>query len=190
MPTTTPIFGWPIPTLSESADGPAALNALAVAIETTINDSSTTSYTPTWTADGSVQPTNPATKTGWYRTRAKICMFGATITFGASTTGGNGPLRLGIPLPAKAGITQTNINASLYNASPGNYDGQGEIRSGESTVLPRFLIGVIPNDLSVGYWQYEPAGGGGGATVPNHPGGGKSVANGGYIRVNGSYLTA
>jgi hypothetical protein len=186
---TTPVFGWPIPDLANTADGPDGFSDLALAIEGTVNTPSVVAYTPTWTSDGAAQPANPSSRTGFYQIQRKLCYFVAQINFGPSTNGGNGPLRVGIPFPGKTGMVQVANNCTLFvNGAGGNFDGNAEIRGGESTVLARFLISSVLN--TVGYWQSAQSPGSDvNTTIPGSPGGGVySVTNGGFIRVSGTYL--
>lgn len=187
MPTSSPVFGWPIPVHADVADGPGGFSDLALAIEETINNPSVVTYTPSWTADGTIQPVNPSSRVGYYQIQRKICQFYARIGFGASVGGGNGPLRVGLPFPGKTGLTQISVNAWLYVPGNANFYGFGEIRAGEQTVLVQLPLGQ--SNTSMGYWRSEFPGGGITTTLPSSPDGGvRSVTNGGSIIINGSYL--
>ncbi len=186
MPTTTPVFGWPVPVLGDVADGPDGFSDLALAVEATVNNPAVLTYTPSWTADGNIQPVNPATRVGYYQVSKKICYYYARLTFGASVGGGNGPLRIGLPLPGKTGLTQIASTAWLFVPGGGSFQGMGEIRAGEQTVLPQFQVNSANNTM--GYWQSESVGGGIATTLPTTTGTVRSVTNGGFIIVNGTYM--
>ena len=108
---TSPKYGWRLPDLGDVADGPAAFSALAVDAENTIADKTVPTYTPTWTAAGTSQPTNPQSRGGWYRVQNGICDFAAQILFSSSTTGGTGDLDSRIH-DAKQGLL--NLRADVY----------------------------------------------------------------------------
>lgn len=186
MPTPSPVFGWPLPVLADVADGPDAFSDLGLAIEGTINNPNVLTYTPSWTADGTIQPVNPSTRVGYYQMQKKICHVYARIEFGASVGGGNGALRIGLPAPGKTGMIQL-LNCWTFIPGNGHFEGLGEVRAGEQTVLPRFPYS--PGNCTVAYWQSESVGGGIGTTIPAALSGTvRSVTNGAYIVINGSYI--
>lgn len=186
MPTTTPVFAWPVPVLGDVADGPDGFSDLALAIEATVNNANVLSYTPSWTADGSIQPVNPATRTGFYQLRRKLCYFWAQLTFGASSGGGTLPLRIGLPAPARTGMTQM-FQSSIFVPGTGTFPGTGEIRSGEATCLPMFPINS--SSVILGFWQSANASALPSTGVPVSNTGIHNVSNGGSIRVSGVYMT-
>lgn len=185
MPTTTPGHGWPIPTLTESGDGPAAIGALAQAIEDTLDSKSQQSYTPSWASDGTVQPTNPSSRTGLYRVVGAYCDFNAVINFGASTNGGRGILKVGLPVAASASATEQWVIANLLIGNSTRWGGWGHIQATSPTfVRPVFPVSDTGSWLA--NWMSQDITGSAG-----YPGiGSPTVVNGGNVRVNGRYVIA
>jgi hypothetical protein len=183
----TPVYGWRIPDLGSVADGPDGFSDLALDIEGTVNGSNILAYTPSWSSDGGNQPTNPASRSGTYQVRNKVCQFAARLTFGSSTNAGTGILRVGLPLQARAGMLQF---ATCYLYVPNDHPvwfGQSEIRGGENTCIPGFTDRT--NGL-FGYWINGAEGTSAPTGQPRTVNGGYSVTNGGYIQVAGSYFVA
>lgn len=190
MPTPSPIFGWDLPTLGETADAPAAFAALVNDIEATLTAPGITTYLPSWTSDGTIQPVNAATKTGIYRIDRKVCWFQVQMTYGASSGGGQGPIRVGLPATARTGQGVQYVACRLNIPGGLLFNGLAEIRDGENTCLPCFPVGA--SQSNVGYWQSAantstptPDTG-----VPTMTDGQHNVRNGGSFGVSGYFFTA
>jgi hypothetical protein len=185
----TPVYGWRIPDLGSVADGPDGFSDLALDIEGTVNGANILTYTPSWTADGNAQPLNPGERSGVYQVRNKVCQFFAQLTFTSSTGGGAGALRVGLPVPARAGMLQFAPCRLSIPADHPLWMGMAEIRSGENSCIPAFP--VTSTNSIYGYWQSVSAVGQPTSTgVPRTVNGGFNIVNGGSITVAGTYLAA
>lgn len=188
----TPVYKWPIPNLTDVADGPDGFSDLANAIEATLTDTLKSTYTPSWTSSAT-NPANPASRAGWYRVENAICDFVAQLTFGASTSGSYGDLSIGLPVPASAVIprqicgTVILLTAGIVNndrwagyATTGNTD--------QSNCAPWFPVDATRNNF--GRWSNADSSGSTESGVPNVDGAFYNIRNGGYIVVQGRYFTA
>lgn len=192
MALTTP-DGWTTPDLSSPADI-TQITTLAQAVEATINKKSLLSYTPSWTSVGGAQPSNPASRQGFYTVGSDgWCDFYARIMFGASTSGGSGSLMVGLPLPADSTMITQNVQAVLHNpvgarvlwVGTAQVDNYGNYRS----IQPWFPYS--PTDSRQFPWASA------GSPWTNTPipnvgaaAGTYSVQNGGNILVTGRYRVA
>lgn len=186
MPTPSPVFGWPLPTLAETADGPAAFANLAGGIEATLSDTTHLTYLPEWVATGA-QPGNPSIRQGTYVIKNGVCDFVVTIAFGPSTDGGGGDLSVGIPVPALSAIGTQIVHCVLYTPLYGArmWVGAGIIDNPNTRVRPHFPLddshaSMLP--WASGLSQFT------GGTVPSGPNYPYSVQNGGLIAVTGRYI--
>lgn len=182
----TPGHGWPIPDLANVADGPDGFSDLAIAIENTLDSRSQQSYTPAWASLGSVQPANPSARQGLYRVIGPNCYFNTVISFGASTTGGKGALRVSIPVPASTAIAEQWVICTLLTpGSSTRWQGIAQITSAANTWCnPTFCSSSTENQLANWMGSQE-------STVAGYPSiGVATVQNGGHIRINGFYAVA
>lgn len=176
------------PDLAVIARGPQASQQLAEDVETAYQDGSFSSYTPAWTAQGTVQPASPSLLTGRYKVRNGLCDFMIFCGFGASTTGGRDSLRFGLPVAASAVIPWQVSLAKMWVPNTGNFHGCGEIAAGTTEVRPIFpaTTGVVWMD----YWRH--ANSSGTATNQGIPqisaGTGLTIQSGGNIVITGRYL--
>lgn len=167
--TTT--FGWPFPNLSDPANGPAAYQALGQAAENTVKDSTILTYTPSWTSEGSVQPSGPASNIGYYRVDNGICRVAIRLTGGPGTSGGTGNLSLSVPLPPNTTIARQFL--PLYyvigGAGGGIYMGFGSLANYLGTTMLVYLPATAA-DVRLGRWCNATEGNGTGTGIPVVPG--------------------
>lgn len=184
MPTTSPSYGWRLPTLADVADGPAAFLNMATDIEGTINDKALLTYTPSWNSSGAIQPSNPASREGKYSVRNGWCDVSIKLTFGGSTSGGSGNLDLGLPLIPSTAIAEALFHAKLYTPGVGWWNGYAFANSGSTKVYPFFPQSL--NTPLCNPWRSSDASGAIGTGIPTL-GGQYGIASGGDIVVYGRY---
>jgi hypothetical protein len=186
----TPVYGWPIPDLGNVADGPDGFAKMANSIEATVSSKGFLSYTPAWTSGGSLQPSNPISRLGRYRVLNGWCDVIIQIGFGPSTSGGKGQLRLSLPVPAVADLTEQLLFAALWCPGAGlKFLGVGQILTPSFTfVTPLLPIDTTHNNVTP--WMSAQDGTGvPGTGFPEIPGS-ASVQSSGNIYVQGRYLIA
>lgn len=185
-------YGWELPDLGDVADAPAAFLQFANGVSATLAATGSSSYTPTWTTDGSLQPVNPATRSGTYQTFKGATMVNIAFTFGASAGGGNGAMRFGLPLPGRAGLLQF-VPCRIFIPNTGSVFGVAEIRSGENTALPMFPLQATASGFNAIYGYFQNANDSAGnppdTAVPRALDGLYPVRNGSAFNLSGSYLT-
>jgi len=182
-------FGWELPDLSDVADGPDAFLQFADDIAATIKDRGLTSYTPSWTSQGSQQPANPASRFGIYRIDHGLCTFNAKLVFGVTTLVGSGALQVGIPVPA-LNTVQHLVQCMLWTPSASAiWYGPGFIDSATNyqSVQPEFPVQNDRSDML----PWASIGGFLGRQTPYVPSNnGYPVMAGGYITIQGQYFVA
>jgi len=184
MGTTSGGLSLPFPDDGNTAKGPEATRLLGEAVEADYLDSSYSSYTPTWTGvDG--PPSSPTANVGRYRVRNGICDLAITMTFGPSTSGGLGPLRLSLPVPATALVPEQSLPCKLWVPSAGNFGGLASISASATVLVPEFP--AAPWVTHMFGWQSASSGGLVGTGVPQIPGQ-YTVQNGGNFSVTGRYF--
>ena len=114
MATSTPIFGWPIPTGTDPADVPYWMSQGLTAVENSLG-SAWTAYTPTWGASTTNPTIGNGSIAGAYRQLGKTIMFRAQVSFGTTTTFGAGGHTLTAPVTQIAGV-RTMQAGVLVNA--------------------------------------------------------------------------
>lgn len=181
----TPVFGWPIPNLTDVADGPDGFSDLALAIENTLNDRTWLSYTPSWTSMGTVQPSNPGARVGRYKVTRGVCEVRIYLSFTGSSTGGTGQLQLGLPLPAQNLGTYPLMGLMSYARSAAGirYLGFGGCGT-DSKHNPTFPTSTT--DVRMESWRNALEGNAPGNSIPD-VGGDFFIRNGAFISVWGSY---
>lgn len=186
MVATTPSHGWPYPTLTDPADAFAAFQAALLGVEATIDAAGVQAYTPSWTADTSA-PSNLLTNIGRYRLSGGYCTVSVFMTFGASTSGGTGPLHVSLPLPATGLVIEQLLTCKLYLPNGGEFPGVCLVGSGSSVCTPHFPASAT--DVRINSWQSADASAAVGTGRPLISGQ-FSVQNGGNFTMSGRYLTA
>jgi len=92
------------PTGPTGNTGPAASDALAW-----------TTYTPTWTADGTAPAIGNGTLTGRYKTVGKSVLFSIRVLMGTTTTYGSGNWRFGLPVNSQSDVNVVVPVTYLHN---------------------------------------------------------------------------
>jgi hypothetical protein len=191
MMATQADFGWELPDLSDIADGPDAFLQFADDVAGTIKDRAFTSYTPGWFSEGSTQPSNPATRTGFYRVHNGLCHFIVNLHFGAGTNGGTGALSVGLPLPATSVVGYQQIACYLWTPQASAvWLGHGVVDGvhNYTRIRPYFPVSNSRSDTL----QWASSNGFLGLSVPSVPvnPGNSSVQNGGDFHAQGTYFIA
>jgi len=124
MATTTPNFGWTVPTSTDLVkDGATAIETLGDAIDASLGGA-WTSYTPTWTG----QITNPVINNGTidakYKQIGKTVYLRIDIAMGSTTTYGSGDWRLTLPVEAKD-VYAVILNVMALDSGTAWYHGLG-----------------------------------------------------------------
>ena len=182
----TPIYSFPWPEDTDDADGPAALSALATAFEGVLADSTLAGYTPDWLAIGSVQPSGASFRSGWYVVDRGVCTVGVAIIFGSSVNGGRQDLRVGLPVPQRADITEQVITCKTYIPGVASFAGPALITSN----VMNYMRPMFPNtnaESEIGFWRNSDSSGAVSTGFPQI-GGKTSVQPGGNFFATGSYL--
>ena len=120
---------------STGPTGPAASDALAW-----------TTYTPTWTADGTAPAINNGTLTGRYKIIGKSVLFNIRVLMGTTTTYGSGNWQFGLPVDAQSG-TNVVVPATYLHDGVGWYYGiaNNGYLGGTSNITPLYgSTTVIP----------------------------------------------
>jgi hypothetical protein len=183
----TPVYNWRLPDGPVAANGPQAFANLATDIEATLAGVGVSTYTPSWTSDGSQQPANPSSKVGKYRLANGWCDFSIYIGFGASVSGGKGRLALGLPVAASSSLFEQVVRCKLWVPAIGNWDGIGLIPAGSSSVWP--LWTVASNNSTITYWRNNDDNNNPGTGYPQIPGH-WTCESGGNVVVSGRYLVS
>jgi hypothetical protein len=134
MATTTPNFGWSVPTSTDLVkNGASAIETLGDAIDASLGDA-WVSYTPTW-ANLTIGNGVNAFK---YKQLGKTVFVKGTFTFGTTSTMGTAPT---FTLPFTASGTTPNISGimSLTDASAANSYGGYTRPATTTTVEPRYF---------------------------------------------------
>lgn len=184
-------FGWELPDLSDVADGPDAFLQFADDIAATVKDRGLTSYTPSWTSEGSAQPSNTLRREGFYRIDNGICTFNAHLFFGPNTNGGSGNLQIGLPVPANSAISTQHLSAHLWTpAATAVWHGPAFIDFASNWIRARPFFAV--NNTRSDMLGWASTGGFLGLSIPTIPAnpGSYSVMNGGDFSIHGSYFIA
>lgn len=147
MPGTIAPFGWTVPLLGEGADGPDAFSDLGTQIAATLQDTTVQTYTPAWTADG-LQPGALGATQGRYRVNHGMCDFTAYLGFGSSTSGGTGPLHVGLPKASRADIQSQLVSCWLHVGGIAFFHGFGTISASGTTVSPFFPISASASNYA------------------------------------------
>ena len=147
-----------------------------------------TTYTPTWsfgTAPGSI---GNGSLTGSYLLFGTTCFITINLTFGSTTSGGEGPWAFSLP----SGITASSAQAiPLYAETTGGggtlWSGLGVLDNSPPTIIPILpVIGTSSNMLPA---QNTDASGATGHGIPN-TGNNYPFENGSFITITGSFQTA
>jgi len=183
MPTTSSIYGWPLPELSDEPAGPEQLSELGLAIEDTVAGDGVITWTPQWTSSGSPKPANPASITGRYRVAQGWCDFGLSMTMGGATTGGVGIWAFVLPFSANAGVAEQVVIGMLVEPQVGLFPLHGLINGGNN-----LLYAYAPQGPAMYYPPLRQSDGGANSYIPvNAPG---PVQTGGRVTFSGRYLVA
>ena len=188
MPTTSDILHWRLPTLPDPADGPDALKKLAADAEGSVSGTDIQTYVPTWAAQGSVQPVNPAVKIARFRLNRGWCTVSIYVEFGGSTGGGSENLYLSLPSVCPSTPPRQFLSATLWVPSIGRYfEGNAQMDSGSNLVWPAFPA----SDANTGLvrWRNTDSSTVIGTSYPLLAGA-FCVQTGGFIAVRGTYLAA
>lgn len=180
----TPVYGWRLPDGGIAADGPDAFSDLATDIENTLSAGDWSAYTPTWTSNGSQQPSNPATKVGRFKVFESWCDFRVYMSFGGSVNGGKGRLYIGLPVPATSAIAEQWVPCKLYVPTVGSWQGTAQITAGATSALP--LFNAHEGTAIAAPWLNNNDSGAAGTGIPAMPGH-WTAENGGNIVVGGRY---
>lgn len=181
----TPVFGWPIPNLTDVADGPDGFSDLALAIEGTLNDKTWLSYTPSWTSAGTIQPSNPGSRVGRYKVTRGVCEVRIFMNFISSSTGGIGNLQIGLPLPAQNIGTNPIMGLQCYCKSAAGVRYFGFASAGtDGKCGPTFPISTT--NVSWEAWRNALEGNAIGNSIPD-VGADFFIRNNAFINVWGSY---
>ena len=110
------------------ATGPSASDALAW-----------TTYTPTWTTDGTAPSIGNGTLTGRYKAIGKTVAFNIRVVMGTTTTYGSGNWQFGLPINAQSG-TNVVVPATYLNDGVGWYYGiaNNGYLGGTSNITPLY----------------------------------------------------
>jgi hypothetical protein len=182
---TTTLYGFPYPEDATTAKGYEATRLLAEAVETKYLAADFTSFTPTWVSDGTAQPGGAAARFGYYRSEHGWCDVVVCLTFGGSTSGGNGNLRVGLPIAASSAIVEQLIMCKLWTPSVGNWEGLGDIKASNTYFSPQFP--TVGSQTNLGSWSSASSpSGGGGSGIPQIPGG-YPIQSGGNFYAAGRY---
>lgn len=128
MPNT-PIYSFPYPALSDAPNGPSQMQALATAVENTVNtllNPTFSTYVPVWSGLGGG---NTLTQTGRYLKLGKLCFVAATMTVTAGANLGLGTITCTLPFQA---------------ANPGNnqqWTGNGVLGGGAGYLITATVAG-------------------------------------------------
>ena len=116
------------PTGPTGATGPSASDALAW-----------TTYTPTWTTDGTAPSIGNGTLTGRYKAIGKTVAFNIRVVMGTTTTYGSGNWQFGLPINAQSG-TNVVVPATYLNDGVGWYYGiaNNGYLGGTSNITPLY----------------------------------------------------
>lgn len=182
------VYGWRLPDGPLGANGPKAFSELAGDIEGTLSGVRMQSYTPTWSSDGSQQPSNPASRIGRYQLSNGWCDFSIYISFSSTSSGGKGRLSLGLPAPASSQLAEQVVRAKLWHGTTGLIvDGIGLIAAGASAVRPMWT--VSQSNSNIDFWLNNNDGNQPGTGIPQIPSH-WTVEPGGNVVVSGRYLVA
>lgn len=140
MTATTPAYSLPFPEDSDGPDGPAQIEALALAVEAlfTARDAAWSSFTPTLTSSG----TNPtlgsgSSALGRYKKIGKTVQYAFEITLGTGATAGTGFYSIGnLPFAARGGNPTFSQTIVAFDSSTGRYlNAAGDIAGGSSQIV-------------------------------------------------------
>lgn len=96
-------------------------------------------YTPSWTNTGTANTLGNGTITGDYTIRGKVCFFRIALTFGSTTTSGNGNWLFTVPFSMDSSSSQSSaLNVQVYagDSSTGSFYAGGSLRNTATTLLP------------------------------------------------------
>lgn len=187
MVSFTPVFSWPIPSLADIADAPDAFDDALNAIESTMIVDQVLTYTPTW--GGSLAaPASPSAIAGRYRVQNGMCDLWIGMTFGASTSGGSGPLTLTVPIAARASVAEQWLPCKIFvpGVNGGNFFGAAYVVNGGSLIYPHFPKSATDNRVQ--NWAGEATIGSGTGTGTPAISGSYTVLNGGNFYLTGRYI--
>lgn len=187
MPAQTPLLGWPLPSLTDQADGPAAFQSLGSAAEQAVGGRQVTAYTPVWSSAGSIQPSNPSYKSGLYRVSQGWCDFQIFLIFSGATGGGSGALGLSLPVTATTQLPTQMCQAQLWVPSTGVFGGTCRIDGGTTNCWPHFAYRQTSSAMNL--WMSTDSSGAAGTGTPNIPAS-YPIQNGGSIAITGRYVVA
>ena len=173
--------------MTDQADGPAAFQNLGSAAEQAVGGQQVTAYTPSWSAQGAIQPANPSLKQGYYRVANGWCDVYVYIGFGASSGGGVGALGVGLPVAASASVPFQVIPAWLHIPGIAYAAGVASLNLSATFAFPLFPQHFSTSAL--GNWRSADDSAAAGTSVPLVSGG-YSVQSGGWVTVQGRYLVA
>lgn len=95
-----------------------------------------TSYTPTWTCQGSIAPAvGNGSLIGMYIKVGRLVAFQVTMSFGSTTNAGSGAFVFGLPFQSAAGREQ-RVPCSAYAAGPRMWSGVATIFGSATTCVP------------------------------------------------------
>ena len=182
----TPIYKLTSPELGDDADGTGNIQTLAQEVEDVLKTGEIQSYTPTWTATGTVKPSGLSAAVGRYVIDRGICTVGIWLSFASNVNGGRGDLRVTLPIPGRVTLPEQYLISKVYIPGVGSYLGQGMIVNGD----PSWLRIVVPQDSGtsqIRYWRSADATGAVGTGYPAVSGK-VSVLSGGNLAVSGTYF--
>lgn len=181
---STALYGFPWPELTDNADGPGALEALALAVEANYNDTSSIQYTPELSSvgTGAVQPSTPANRRGVYRVNNGWCDVAIYFGFSPSVDGGRMELRVSLPVAPSAALS-CFLEGLIWIPSSGFYHSHLLCGSG--------LVGVpeVATNTGVfieGQWRNANSTGSAGTGVPGIAGA-YTIQPGGWAGWTGRY---
>lgn len=182
----TAIYNFPYPELGDDADASAQLEALAMAVEAAYTDTTFSTYTPSWTSVGAgvTQPTNPATRVGYYRVDNGWCDLTIYMSFGPATTGGTGYYNIGLPVLPSATYSDQCIMGKLWIPTQGPFPSMLHMYGGQILALP-MCVNTDTNPQMI-VWGNADTSGAAGTGRPQIPGT-YTVQNGGHIGWTGRY---
>lgn len=188
MPTTSDILHWRLPTLADPADAPDQLQKLAADAEVSVSGTDIQTYVPSWSANGDIQPVNPAVKQGRFRLNRGWCTVSIYMEFSAATGGGSGDLYFTLPVTAPSSPNYQYLSATIWIPSLVRYfEGPAQIDRNSNLVWPIFSV----SDTASGgtRWRCTDGTHMPGTSVPIVSAG-YNIQNGGLIAVRGTFLAA
>ena len=184
--TTT--YGWRAPNLADSANGPANILTAIQDVENTVKDKTVLTYTPSWTAEGDVQPAAATQLIGYYRVDHGICHLLVRLMAGPPPTARPGFPPLTLLLAPAPPVSGQMIEAKIWcpAGSGGLYRGHAEFGAGTGTTMFIYFP-ASASDTRLSQWRNTDATHAAGTGVPLVPGD-YPIRDGSNVFIHGSYF--